>query len=256
MVQGETGARLNTDLNPVSYYHQTRIWLDQLSSTLARPLQLLSPIDVWWAAIPIGLAAAVVAVTRGRIGRLAGAAVLIAAGAIGGFGLLVEVLALLAFQSACGYLYHALGALIAAFMAGLAIGSALVSRREVDRRHSARIMLAGLGAAALVCVVLPGLLAAVLQAPSLAPIALSLVLFLVGSMVGGLFPVATTLYRGERSASRAGGAVYAADLVGSAGGALAAGVIAIPLLGAAGASYAGALLLAAAFVLGLTLLRK
>ncbi len=255
-IREEKDARLNTDLNPVSYYHQTRIWLDQLSSALARPLQLLSPIAVWWAAAPIAPALLIVALVRRRSRRLARAAVLIGAGGIGGYGLLVEVLALLAFQSACGYLYHALGALVAAFMAGLAIGSAVVSRWETDRRCSARIMVAGLATAVLVCLLVPGLLAASLRAPSLAPIALAVLLLLVGSMVGGLFPVATALYRREGSAAAAGGAVYAADLVGSAGGALAAGVIAIPLLGAAGASYAGALILVAAFVLALSLLRE
>jgi hypothetical protein len=49
--------------------------------------------------------------------------------------------------------------------------------------------------------------------------------------------------------------LHAADLAGSAGGALAAGVFAIPLLGATSASYAGALLLGAAFLMVLPLLR-
>ena len=49
--------------------------------------------------------------------------------------------------------------------------------------------------------------------------------------------------------------LHAADLAGSAGGALAAGVFAIPLLGAAGTSYAGAQLLGAAFLMVLPVLR-
>ncbi len=252
----EPEPRLNTDLHPVSYYHQTRIWLDQLESPLARPLKLLSPLRVWWAAAPLAAALVVAAVTRGRGRRIGRAAVLIAAAAIGGFGLLIEVLALLAFQSACGYLYHALGALIAASMAGLALGSAVMSRWEADRRGAARIMLAGLAVAALVCGLVPSLLAALLPAPTLAPAALAVLLLLVGSMVGALFPVATALYRARQPAAAAAGAVYAADLIGSAGAALVAGVITVPLLGAPGASYAGGLVVASALVLALPLLRE
>jgi hypothetical protein len=210
---------------------------------------------VWWAAAPLAAAALFVAITRARSRRMGRAAVLIAAAAIGGFGLLVEVLALLAFQSACGYLYQALGALIAASMAGLAVGAAVMSRWEADRRSAARILLAGLAVAALVCGLLPKLLAAVLPAPTLAPAALALLLLLVGSMVGALFPVATALYRAGRPAAAAG-AVYAADLVGSAGAALIAGVVTVPLLGAPGASYAGGLVVASALVLALPLLRE
>ena len=255
-IRDEPEPRLNTDLHPVSYYHQTRIWLDQLASPLARPLRLLAPLRVWWAAAPLAAAALFVAITRGRSRRMGRGAVLIAAAAIGGFGLLVEVLALLAFQSACGYLYHALGALIAASMAGLAIGAAIMSRWEADRRSAARILLAGLAVAALVCGLLPKLLAAVLPAPTLAPAALALLLILVGSMVGALFPVATALYRAGQPAAAAAGAVYAADLIGSAGAALIAGVVTVPLLGAPGASYAGGLVVASALVLALPLLRE
>jgi len=256
VIEGEKRARLNTDLNPVSYYYQTRIWLDQLSSPVARALQVLSSVRVWWAAVPLALAALAVAATRGRSRRLARVAILVGAAAIGGFGLVVEVLALLAFQSACGYLYHALGALIAAFMAGLAIGSGIMSLRGMSERSAARILLAGLASAALICAVLPRVFAAVLAAPSQAAWALGLVLLLAGSMVGAIFPVATALYRRKQPAASAGGTVYAADLVGSAGAALAAGVIAVPLLGAAGTCYTAGILLAAALVLALPLCRE
>jgi predicted membrane-bound spermidine synthase len=107
----------------------------------------------------------------------------------------------------------------------------------------------------LIAALLPGLLESVIPSPTLASTALGLLLVLVGSLVGALFPVATALYRREREAPAAGGAVYAADLVGSAAAAVIAGAVAVPLLGLTGVSFATALVLGGAVLLALPLLR-
>jgi hypothetical protein len=242
--------RLNTDLNPVSYYHQTRIWLDQLSPGLARLARPLTRLSVWWGLIPVVLAALLAALLRGR--RRTSLAVLVGAAAIGAFGMVVEVLALLAFQSACGYLYHALAALMAAFMVGLAVGAAVMSRRPLHQPASARLLIAALAVAAGLSALLPGLLGSAVHAPGAALPVLGVLLACVGSLVGGAFPVLTVLHSGERDAPAAAGAIYAADLVGSAGAAAAAGAFAVPLLGVAGVSFSMALCLVAALVLALS----
>jgi len=248
---------LNTDLNPVSYYHQTRIWLDQLSPRIAAPMKGFPLVQVWWAAIPLVLAIILVSAARGRAPRLRSLSVLVAAAAIGGFGMILDILGLLVFQAARGYLYHAIGALVAVFMAGLAAGAAVVSVRRLDRRTSARLLAAAILTSALIAALLPGLLRAVLPLPGLTGATVGLLLFFGGSLVGAAFPIAVALYRREgTAAAAAGGAVYAADLIGSAGAAVFAGAIAVPLLGVVGTSRFIALLLAAALVLVLPLLRE
>ncbi len=247
---------INTDLTPISYYHQTLIWLDQLSPRLAGTARRLGNIHVWWAAVALPAAAVAMFIMRRRWHRLRPLVLLIAIAAIGAFGVAVEILGLLAFQAASGYLYHALGALIAAFMAGLAIGAAIVSARSLDQSAAARLLLSGLLTSALVAALLPGLLSAVVPVPALAAVAVAILLALVGSLVGAVFPVAVSLYRREQMASAAGGAVYAADLVGSAGAAVFAGAFAVPLLGVRGTAHFTALLLAAALLLALPLLRR
>jgi spermidine synthase len=253
--------RTNTDLNPVSYYYQTGIWLDRLSSSLAAPVRFLSHVSLWWGLplIPLALLIAIL----GRGARAADAAVLTAAACTGGFGLVVELLCLLVFQSACGYLYHAIGILIAAFMAGLALGAAALRGRQADatlrssetslRSTSAqrlgKLLLAGLATAALASLALPRLLGFALQASGLAPFLLGLLLLLSGSLVGAFFPIAAALYLRSRQAASAAGAVYAADVLGSAGAGLLAGAFVIPLLGVTGTCYGLALILAAAAVL-------
>ncbi len=247
---------LNTDLGPVSYHYQTRIWIDRLSPKLAAPMRGLADVKVWWAGMPLVLAALLVALTRGRSLRLRPVAVLAAAAAVGGFGLIVEIVGLLVFQAALGYLYHAIGVLIAAFMAGLAAGAAVLSSRHLDRVTSARLLVAGLLTSVLLAALLPGLLRGLLPAPTLAGPATGLLFLLVGSLVGAMFPIAVALYRWAPTAAAGGGAIYAADLIGSAGAAVFAGGFAVPLLGVMGSAQFTALLLAAALVLALPLLRE
>jgi hypothetical protein len=172
--------------------------------------------------------------------------ILLATAAIGGFGMVIEVLALLAFQSTSGYLYHALAVLMAAFMAGLAAGAALMSGRRAAGAMSPRVLAAILAAAAVFCLVLPLFLRIVMSYPAAAAVAIGAVLFLTGCLVGIAFPVAVGLYRRDREAPRAAGAVYAADLIGSAGAAIIVGVAAVPLLGMAGTAYATAICVGAA----------
>lgn len=246
-------ARLNTDLNPISYYYQTRVWLDQLSPGMAKSAGFVSHLPVWWVPAPVALAAVLLALARGR--RRKQLAVLLATVVMGAFGLVVEVLGLLAYQSARGYLYQALAGLVAAFMAGLAVGAALMGSRGSLRPALGRLLIAALVTAIAICLLLPGFLRAVIATPTAAPVALGMVLFLSGSLVGATFPIVTALYGREGEAPAAGGALYAADLVGSAGAALVAGVIAVPLLGVAGVSLATALTLAVPLVLALLLLR-
>jgi len=245
---------LNTDLDPISYYHQYRVWVDQVNPGLAGIAVWLSRVRVWWAALATPLALIALAIARRRSATRKLGAVLAVAG-VGGFGMVVEVAGLLVFQSALGYLYYALGGLVAAFMAGLALGAAAIARRQADWAGSARPLVAALVTAALVAAVLPAVFRAVMPVPALAACAVGIIFVLVGSLVGAVFPIAAARYRGESGIAAAGGVIYAADLIGSAGGAFLAGAVAVPLLGLAGASHFISLLLIAPLLVCLVSLR-
>ena len=237
---------VNTDLNPISYYYQSKVWLEQVAGGRVSAYRRF-PRAAWWGAGVMAVALLLWGLVRA--GRAPGGAVLIGIAAAGAFGLVVEVLALLAFQSACGYLYHALGLLIALFMVGLGAGAALAGARRAEPRQSRRVIAIGLGTAALACLLLPNLLGSAVANPAVAPIALGALLLLSGSLVGGLFPIATSLYRHRRGVVRSVGAVYAADLAGSAGAALVVGAVAVPLLGVGGTCLVTAAALALAMLL-------
>lgn len=245
----EPTSRLNTDLNPVGYYQQTTIWLDQLSPGLARPVRALSRLSPSWSAAAVVLAVAFVGMTRGRGRRARAAAVLVGTAAIGAFGLAIELLALLVFQAGAGYLYHALGILIAAFMAGLAVGAAVMSGRAAPQPALGRLLIAALATAALFSALLPGVLGALLPAERLILPGLVALLAFAGSLVGAVFPIASALYAANREPASSAAAVYAADLLGSAGAGLVAGALVVPLLGVAGVCYSVATILVAALIL-------
>ncbi len=235
-IKGERHASLNTDLNPVSYHHQTRIWLDRLSPGTSRSTGKAGA-ALYWLVIAgfLTLPALVLLarmISKRRTWR-ADLGVLLAVAALGSFGLILELLSVLVFQAACGYVYHSLGALMAAFMTGLGLGAAFArTRAGAAWRHW---LLVGLLIAAMISLLLPGVFAVVVSYPSLALPILVLLLLVAGCLVGAVFPAAVELYgRDECSPAAAGGSVYAADLAGSAGAAVAAGTIVVPLLGVAG----------------------
>ena len=151
----------------------------------------------------------------------------------------LQLVLLLAFQSLVGHLYHAIGALLACFMAGMAAGS-LAARRFLDLPAVlARACVGVATAAALVplAVVIARLL------PGLANVALFAVTALVGASVGAVYPLAV-----QGSSPDAAFRLYAWDLAGSAVAALVVTVAAIPVLGLLPITgFAAALAAAAAF---------
>jgi spermidine synthase len=155
---------------------------------------------------------------------------------IGGFTLLAcELVLLLAFQAACGYLYYLIALILAALMLGMALGAALGTRRLA---RADRWTLAGIhGLLAVYALGLAGFLR-LLETASWGASAWGQGLFLLlaaaaGWLVGYEFPAANRIHRaGAPDEGRAAGAVYGADLAGSCLGALVVGLWALPVLGA------------------------
>ena len=175
---------------------------------------------------------------------------------------------------------------MAAFMAGLAVGAALPAVSEMKGGGPARFLVALLATATGASLLLPGLSRMILYLPGLALAALVLLLLIVGCLVGAAYPVLIALSGRGRDVARppaamvprpegrdggpsglatvavgdlalsAAGAIYAFDLVGSAGAALVAGVIAVPLLGLAGVSFATAICLGAVVLLVVLTFRR
>jgi spermidine synthase len=159
-----------------------------------------------------------------------------------------ESVLILAYQAKEGVLYQDIGLLLAAFMAGMALGAPVLRDLILGtgiRKKWAR----GWGYALLAGFILLGFTAiGIVTGRAAAGLILTAVLLAAtGFLVGGLFAYAGL--RGVREQKQVIGPLYAADLIGGCLGALCGSLVLIPLLGLAGTLTAMILLAALAILL-------
>jgi spermidine synthase len=206
----DVGAGVNLDFKPVAYYHQLRLWLSYFHTGVTVPLIIVLVILVLTVA---GLNP----VSQGLF--------------IGGFtSASVEFILIIAFQIIYGYVYQATGVIIMTFMAGLALGSLFVHRwlPRKDIRSYTFILLAF----AVLCILLPLMVKgiATLQEKIVVVHAFFILMILVFSVLAGVqFRISSLL--STQQPGRLAGKLYAADLAGSAFGALLMAAFLLPLLG-------------------------
>lgn len=224
------GARVNRDFHPISVYYQSRISSAYYPGALTRFFRSVNPERARRAWLIFIAIACVLLTVLSATGLLRGAAAAApGAAAAGCAGMALEVAAVFVFQALNGVIYYYIGILLAAFMAGGFAGSRFAARWIRARLKSA-------GSFLKLSLILLSLLCA---AASFGPTALqgvdgvgvfAVVLFVIftgGALVGAVYAFAAASSRGSA------GALYAADHIGAAFGALAASVILIPLAGIA-----------------------
>ncbi|MGA2497171.1 MAG: hypothetical protein ABSH20_05490 [Tepidisphaeraceae bacterium] len=168
----------------------------------------------WLAVVPVLILILIAAIFRlGRTGSGLPIPAAFCALAAGFFAIAFEVALLHLYQTRHGNLIHEIGWLLACFMAGLAIGARRGGRPTRHQALRQRLLLLGM---VLLCMALV-----------VVPITFSLLMFLGGLCVGALF--ALLVQQRPRHAAR----LYAADLVGSALGAVLIGTFWLPSAGLA-----------------------
>ena len=205
---------VNRDFAPVAYYFDVALWSSRFNHGYRDLFRAMAGVDFRWLAGVVGALLLVLVAKKRRAQTVAACCT-----AAMGFTLIgLEMLLLLAFQAIYGYVYQQLAVIIAAFMAGMSLGSWLALRAPA-RRGIRTLVLLQLGAA-----IAPLLLCAVFQAvtPVLFP-----VLALGCGMLGGYeFPIASRIF-----CARNPGTLYALDLAGSCLGAVLFSVYLIPVFG-------------------------
>lgn len=234
-------APLNRDLQPISLYLDMVLWGSYFSAPLRDTLNAALVLQTAWPlTLLAGIGLGIVIYLRSRSRPLV--AVPWSLAAIGFAGMTWEVMLVFAFQVFCGYIYHQIALIMAAFMAGLVLGSGWATRGGVTRRVPAlwRWLLAVQGMAALYSLLMPLVLSGVSGVESsLAQTTLPLLMVIGGLVVGAAFPLAGAIvHKGEDEAGKTAGVLYAADLLGAAAGALLAGAVLIPILGLVQAALA------------------
>jgi spermidine synthase len=248
---------VNRDFRPVGYFYDVAVMglaEGALPHGLAARMQSLPGALFVAAAVAIfGLPFLIS--RRGR--RLHRSAVVGGVAALGLAGMTMEVALIFALQVIVGHVYAQVGALIAIFMAGLAVGTWSQARASDRGAAAPRRWVAWLLAGSVAFAIIPVVLAALGEIPGdatlLAMVIIGLLMAAGGAVVGAVFPLAVGLLGDLPGAA---GWVYAADLAGAALGACMTAVIALPLLGLAPTCYAAALIVAVSAALGAISLRR
>ncbi len=227
----------NHDLRPAGVLYGLAYWSEILAPATHRLLTGLSRTTLWqWCMLPILFSMAIGLSGRARH-KWNGLAIPVVVATTGFAGMVCDLTVVLVFQILYGYVYQHIGLIIAAFMAGLALGAWTTTRGIVAARGRRQALIGSEIALIAFWAAFPLLLTALaseMTTPWVTP-GLLLLNVLGGWLVGLQFPLSSQLHlaiRGE--VSYTAGVLYAADLVGAFLGAIAVGIALLPVLGTTG----------------------
>ena len=229
-IQPDRETPINRDFAPVAYYFDVALWSSRFNQGYRRFFRTLAGIDftalaTGTALLLFGILVSILLLTERHRRLHLAAAVCITAMGFSMMGL--EILLLLGFQAIYGYVYQQLAILIAAFMAGMALGAWTALRSPV--RHEMRALALLQATSALVPLLLCALFQSLTQVSG-AQLVFPALALLCGMLGGYEFPIASRVFFSTRQA-RSPGTLYALDLAGSCLGAVLFSVYLIPVFG-------------------------
>ena len=244
-ILGEGHPETNRDTRPVGVYHNVALWNAMFYPALRGAFSAATGLNLWWVMVPL-IPVGLVLCFRRKLSELVSFSI-----ATTGFaGISLDMLTIFAFQVTVGYAYGQIGILVASFMAGLAAGgfcmNTVMGKLRKDTLILAKIELAICSYAAFF-----GLVAVLCQraiSPLVVEVALPILNFGAGALVGLEFPLANKIYMKTDTLSRSASALYASDLFGACLGAVVVGIFFVPLLGILGTAIALALLKLCSFI--------
>ncbi len=262
---------LNSDMRPIGFYHTLVHWSVLTRGGHARVLGWVLRVEPWWVVVPaVGAIAAIVLVAgRSRSRRsVERYAVLTAVFTTGLSTMALQIALVFSFQSVYGFVYEMVGVIVAVFMAGLALGTAVIRRYVgdvADMRTLGALQLAIAVFSLLIAVVLPA--SAHIAAPVLVFAVFAIATFVAGVLNGADFPLTAACclateprpgaasphavagaHPAGASPERAGGAAYGTELFGACTGAIVAGVVIAPTVGVAACAVFAAIANTVSFI--------
>lgn len=222
---------LNQDFRPIAYYYDVALWGTQFSHRFRSAFNRLAAISFETALLVlIGTAAVVAALClRTAPARMLQVSAVAGVGTTGLTLMGTEILLLLGFQVIHGYVFEQLALIVAAFMAGMALGAWMANRWKSPMQE--RRLLALQATVFLSPIIVTGGLMAIAGTRQLALIMIPLLALAVGYAGGAQFSTAARLCVCSPSRPIHAGTVYALDLVGASLGAITISVYLLPVFG-------------------------
>ena len=235
----ETG--VNSDLNPRAFAYNLIIWSSQYSRVIGDAFAALGVGTVW-----ISISIICLIVVLSSFGQLSKAdasrppkmRLLYAVAVFGLTEISLTILIIFAFQVFYGYVYYKIGLLLALFMVGLAVGSAVLSYYPKSKATLIKALIGFQFILACFCLALALVVVYFHNRPALShgsflyQEAFSFMSFAAGLIGGTHFPLANRLLiHDQAQVGRSAGLIYGVDLLGSFLGCILVGLILIPLVG-------------------------
>jgi len=227
-----SGREINSDLHPAGLLRGLAYWNALFSPSLSGAFSFLNQLSLRWLFPPLALLVGLLLLLGWP--RRWQLTVPVAIVTTGLSGMAFDLIVVFVFQTLYGYVYHHIGLLIAAFMAGLGLGGLLMTRGIERIRREWRWLIGVELAILLYWAGLPSLLALLYARPAwpLLHPALLVLNALAGLLVGCEFPLANRLVSKLRGGLKgASGLLYACDLAGAFVGSMLVSVALIPSLG-------------------------
>jgi len=234
---------VNRNFKPTCYFYNLILWSAQINKNFKEFLIWLSKISPLWLWTGLAMMIFVMIGTfsfgNPKPEKAVGISVMVA----GGMQIALEIVILLGFQITAGFLYKQLAMIIAFFMAGLGLGTAIIA--WFFRYHGSSLRFEPMPCLILVQTIFSLYLMAMIgilfllqdvmqnNIFLLSPCLIFSVSALIAGILGGShFSLAVKAVSGsEIPLVRTGGGLYALDLTGSAAGALTASLFLLPIYG-------------------------
>lgn len=236
---------INRQFSPICYFHAMRLWAAQWHPRIESGLDAAAAVRPPHAAGIVAVAGVLVSLFfwlgRRRYRAAVGASIFVQ----GAAGMVVQVVLILSFQILEGFAYQQLALIIACFMAGLALGTLWVAGSKKGWTDNSRSIqwFTALQAAVTAFPLLVLLflapagetLRAALSSLQVSG-AFAMTSLAAGILGGAHFSLAALVVSAAGARlERSGGYLYALDLAGAAGGAVAVCLLVLPLYGVSGA---------------------
>ncbi|MFB3897259.1 MAG: hypothetical protein ACE14V_13240 [bacterium] len=228
---------LNQDFKPTAYFYTLQLWMKQSHGFLRTWFGYLTKLKINHLIILLVILVFVIILylyltANKQYRTIQAISVSLSTGLV---GITTELALVYTFQALYGYVYQWLGLIVAIFMAGLAGGSFLGTKRWGKTVHRNLVIIESV--IIIFCLVFPIFLEMIRNLGG-ALIGIPILTLIIGLFVGIEYPLCVSYYgmqevRSQKSELRknTGGLIYASDLAGSAVGALVAVIILIPLFG-------------------------
>lgn len=217
--------KVNQDLLPFAVFQALIFWNKQFSPFSAYLFGLLKHWDLKIIAIAVFVVSLVLLFIFRRRKKIL---VAYSIATTGFFGMLTSLVLIFSFQVFYGYLYHQIGLFIAIFMAGVALGSALMARYLESIKDRLKIFIS------LEFMIIIFLFLLIRSIGSFGYLLFIVLFFGSGFLVGMAFPLAARIYLSldkKEESGKASGILYFSDLMGGCFAGIFGGVLLLPVLG-------------------------